>query len=1203
MGMRSPRVLGSVGAAIVVVSVGGSLVSARGPAAAPPAPPLDFVRDVEPVLSVSCVRCHGAATSDGDLRLDTREGLLQGGASGAAVVPGDAKGSLLYQRLVLENPKKRMPKKADPLTPAQIETMRRWIDEGAPWPDGAVVKEAPAASPPAATPSPLASHPTAALTEGPVLSFNKDVRPILADNCYTCHGPDRNRRQMGLRLDREEVAKSPLPSGNVAIVPGRPENSALIQRITNPDEQKRMPHISSGKDRLSAAQIETLRRWIEQGAEWQPHWSYIRPTRPAVPAVKRADWPKNPVDAFVLARIEKEGLAPSPEVGPRELLRRLSLDLTGLPPTPEELRAFLGDEAPGAYERQVDRLLASPHFGERMALYWLDLVRYADSAGYHSDNPRTVWRYRDYVIGAFNRNLPFDQFTAVQLAGDLLPDPSMEQRIASGYNRLLQTTEEGGAQPKEYRAIYLADRVRNASAVWLAATVGCAQCHDHKFDPYLAKDFYSFGAFFADVKEKPVGRREPDYLPDDRQRPVLEAVDAEIARLRKELEKSTPALEAAQERWEKTLAGQRGYSWTVLEPVAASSANGTRLLIQGNDFSLIATTASGPQPPRDTYTVSFKTALEGMTAFRLEARTFDELPKGGPGRDPEGGFVVSELVIKDAAGRKIPLRNATASTPLARAGARLSPAAAIDGRTSEGGWALLAADGLEHRLVVEAAQRVGTGEDVRRAKRSVSSAAPWQVDPAAVRSTTGGAERSAPHSEETTLTLVLHQNAGGNRTLGRFRLSATTDPWPVLTEPGPGITKEILEIAAKDRAERTKEQQESLTSFFRRVAPELASVRTGLRAAEMRKADLVKDVPQSLVSTAGEPEPVRLLPRGNWQDESGEVVAPAVPHFLPQIDTGGRRATRLDLARWLTAADNPLTARVFVNRLWKLFFGQGLARSLEDLGSQGEWPTHPELLDWLAVEFMESGWDVKRVVRTIVSSAAYRQTSRPSPELLDRDPANRLYGCQARFRLDAEMVRDNALAISGLLSSKMGGPSVHPYQPRGYWAYLNFPPREWDDSTGEDQYRRGIYTWWQRTFPQPSLVAFDAPSREECMAERTRSNVPQQALVLLNDPTYVEAARVFAERILREGGASFEGRLRWAYERALARAPREEEARILGDLLRKHAAQYRADPRSAALLVGAGLAPVPKDLDVVELAGWTSVARAILNLPEVITRS
>ena len=1163
--MGSRRVLRSAGGAIVVVGMAGALASAWAPTASPPAAPPDFARDVQPILAVSCVRCHRAARAEGGLRLDTREGLLEGGDSGGAVVRGDGKGSLLYERLMANDPEERMPQRAEPLAPAQVDALVRWIDDGAPWPDGAVVRMAPAARASIATPRPRAARMAGARADGPLVSFNKDVRPILADNCYACHGPDRNRRQRGLRLDREEVAKAPLPSRQVAIVPGSPERSELFRRITDPDEKRRMPHVSSGRDRLGAAQIETIRRWIEQGAEWEPHWSYISPTRPPVPAVKRADWPKNPVDAFVLAGIEKQGLSPSPEAAPGELLRRLSFDLTGLPPTPDEVRAFLADMTPGAYERQVDRLLASPRFGERMAAHWLDLVRYADSVGYHSDNARTVWRYRDFVIGAFNRNLPFDQFTAVQLAGDLLPDASMEQRIASGYNRLLQTTEEGGAQPKEYRAIYLADRVRNASTVWMAASLGCAQCHDHKFDPYLAKDFYSFGAFFADVKEKPVGRRDPDYLPDESQRPALEAVDAEIERLRRELERDTPELAAAQERWERTLGGKRRYSWTVLEPVEVSSTNGTRVLIQGNDFSVIATTASGPKPPRDTYTVRFKTALKGMTAFRLEARTFEELPRGGPGRDPQGGFVVSELVIQDAAGRKIPLRNATASTPIAGPGAPFSPGAAIDGTTSGGGWALLAADGLEHRLVVEAVEPVGTGD-------------------------------------ETTLTAVIHQNAGRLRTLGRFRLSATTDPWPVLTEPGREVTKDLLEIAAKDRASRTKEDQESLTKFHRQVAPELAAVRTALRAAEVRKEDLVKDIPQSLVTTAQEPEPVRILPRGNWLDESGEVVEPAVPHFLPEIETGGRRATRLDLARWLTSPDNPLTARVFVNRQWRLFFGQGLSRTLEDLGTQGEWPTHPELLDWLAVEFVESGWNMKHLVRTLVTSATYRQTSRASPELVERDPYNRLYARQARFRLDAEMVRDGALAISGLLSSRMGGPSVHPYQPRGYWAYLNFPPREWDDSTGEDQYRRGIYTWWQRTFPQPSLVAFDAPSREECVGERTRANVPQQALVLLNDPTYVEAARVFAERILREGGTRFDDRLRWTYERALARAPREEEARIAGDLLQRHGTQYRADPRSARRLVGAGLAPVPRDLDVVELAAWTSVARAILNLPEVITR-
>lgn len=1156
--MRHHRILRAAASAAILALLG-SLAS-RGAPQAGTSP--DFLRDVQPILANSCVRCHNAALAEGKLRLDARAGLLQGGASGKAVMPGNATGSQLYQRLMLDDPQRRMPRLADPLSPAQIETVRRWIDSGADWPEGMIVtmpEGASAARSSDRTPNPAFNQPA-----GPPLSFNRDVRPILADNCYSCHGPDRNRRQAGLRLDREEVAKAPLPSGQAAIVPGSSEKSALYQRVTDPDERKRMPHVSSGKERLNPAQIETLRRWIEQGAEWQAHWSYIAPAQPPLPAVKRADWPRNPLDAFILAAIEKQGLSPSAEADPQDLLRRLSFDLIGLPPTPDEMRAFLADKTPGAYERQVDRLLASPRFGERMALYWLDLVRYSDSVGYHSDNARPLWRYRDYVIEAFNRNLPFDRFTSEQLAGDLLPDATMQQKLASGYNRLLQTTEEGGAQPKEYRAIYLADRVRNASTVWMAATVGCAQCHDHKFDPYLSKDFYSFEAFFADVKEKPVGRRQPDYLPDEKQRSALGAVEAEVERLGKELRAaSSPALEAAQERWEKSLAGTRSYRWTALEPVEASSANGTWVLIQGNDFSIMASTAAGPKPPRDTYTVTFKTNLKGMTAFRLECRTFEELPKGGPGRDPDGGFVVSELQIKDGAGRPIPLRNATASTW--QADERFMPAAAIDGKTGDGGWALLAADGLDHRLVLEASEAVGG-------------------------------------AEETTLTAVIHQNAGLGRTLGRFRLAATTDSLPVRTDPGPEITREILQIAAIERDKRTSRQRENIAGFYRRIAPELATLRAQIRAAELRKQELLDEIPHSFITTTEEPQPVRILPRGNWLDESGEIVSPAVPHFLPQIDAGSRRATRLDLARWLTSRDNPLTARVFVNRQWKLFFGQGLCRTLEDFGSQGEWPTHPELLDHLAVEFMDSGWDVKRLVRTLVTSATYRQTSRASRERIERDPYNLVFARQTRIRLDAEMVRDNALAISGLLSNRMGGPSVRPYQPMGYWGFLNFPPREWENSTGEDQYRRGIYTWWQRTFPQPSLLAFDAPSREECVAERTRSNIPQQALVLLNDPSYVEAARVYAESILREGGATIESRLRWAYSRALTRAPRAEEVRILSELLWKHRNQYQANPQDARSLVNMGQAPAHKGLNVADLAGWTSVARTILNLPEVITR-
>jgi len=499
------------------------------------------------------------------------------------------------------------------------------------------------------------------------------------------------------------------------------------------------------------------------------------------------------------------------------------------------------------------------------------------------------------------------------------------------------------------------------------------------------------------------------------------------------------------------------------------------------------------------------------------------------------------MAVFDDAGRPVRLRNATAST--SERGKRSAPGNAIDGKSKGDGWALEAADGDSHRLVAETVTPLGT-------------------------------------EAETTLTVVLHQNRGGDRTLGRFRVSATTDPQPVRTQPGRDLTKEVLALAKKPAEERSKEQRETLARFYRSLAPALEASRSRLRAAELEKDAFVKEVPQSLVTVAQEPDSVRLLPRGNWLDDSGEVVLPDVPGFLPPLAKDGLRATRLDLARWLTSRENPLGARVLVNRLWKLYFGQGLSRTLEDLGSQGEWPTHPELLDWLAVELVDWGWNVKHVVRTLVTSQTYRQSSRASAELLERDPGNRLYARQSRLRLDAESVRDNALAVAGLLSEKVGGPSVHPYQPKGYWAYLNFPPREWDDSAGPEQHRRGLYTHWQRAFLHPSLLAFDAPTREECVGERTRSNVPQQALVLLNDPSYVEAARAFAARMLREGGKTNQQRLHWAYARALSRPPSAEEVRLLSELERKHRGRAKRD----------------------DLAGWTSVARAILNLPELITR-
>lgn len=743
------------------------------------------------------------------------------------------------------------------------------------------------------------------------ISFSQQIRPILADRCFTCHGPDEGTREADLRLDQRESATKQ------AIRPGRSADSLLIKRVTANHPDDRMPPPESKKPPLTPAEIELLRRWIDEGAVYDEHWAFVRPQRPPVPAAPDPAWAINAIDHFIAQKHRAEGLRPAPQADARTLVRRLHFDLVGLPPRPEDVEAFAADPSPAAYEKLVDRLLASPHFGERMAIYWLDVVRYGDTCGYHSDNHRDIWLYRDYVIEAFNSNKPFDQFTREQLAGDLLPGATRQQKIASGYNRLLLTTEEGGAQPKEYEAKYAADRVRNTATAWMGATMGCAQCHNHKYDPYTMRDFYSFAAFFADVKEKAVGRQEQTPMPTPEQAAELARLDAEIAALK-------------------------------------------------------------------------------------------------------------------------------------------------------------------------------------------------------------------AHADE------------------------------------PSKAK--------------------------------------LAEVQKRREALLQQIPTTLITESVPPRTVRILPRGNWQDASGEVVQPAVPAFLGKLETPGRRATRLDLANWLVARDNPMVARVFVNRVWKLLFGQGIARTLDDCGTQGARPTHPELLDWLAVEFVESGWNVKRLVKLMVMSRTYRQSSRGTAESLQKDPANLWLARQGRFRLDAELVRDNALAISGLLVPKVGGPSVKPYQPDGYWDFLNFPKRQYVPDPGENQYRRGLYTYWQRTLFHPSLQAFDAPSREESCPERARSNTPLQALVLLNDPTYVEAARVFAARLLRQGGASDAERVASAMRQALARNPTPDESRILLRLLEKHRQEYRHDEPAARALAQVGFAKAPEDIPPAELAAWTSVARTVLNLHETVTR-
>jgi hypothetical protein len=818
------------------------------------------------------------------------------------------------------------------------------------------------------------------------VEFNRDIRPFLSDTCFHCHGPDAHGRKAELRLDLREEALKPAESGEKPIVPGKPELSEAARRVLTNDKDDLMPPPKANKP-LTARQKELFKRWIEQGAEYQVHWSYAAPVKAAIPGGA------NGVDVLVQRRLAEIGLKPSPEADRRTLIRRLYWDLLGLPPKPEEVAAFVNDRSPKAYETLVERVLANPHYGERMAIGWLDVVRFADTNGYHSDNPRNVWPYRDWVIQAFNENKRFDRFTLEQLAGDLLPDANSQTRVASAFNRLLLSTEEGGAQAKDYESRMLTDRVRAVGAAWMGQTTGCTQCHDHKFDPLTMRDFYSLGAFFADIKEPIIGRREDGMVvATPAQEQQLEKLDAALAVAKKKLNAVQPRLDAEQKEWEAAAAGT----------------------------------------------------------------TLPEL----------------------------------------RDGAKVADA------------------------------------DVQRAKKAAAA-------------------------------------------------------------------------LTKDAKARKKADTDAIRDYFlNRVTKQFAEERAGFAKAEKERSALYDSLPKCLVSESmPQHRTVRILPRGNWMDDSGEIVRAALPVFLAKPKADNRDLTRLDLAQWLVSRDNPLTARTVMNRIWAQFFGVGISRVLSDLGAQGEPPVNGPLLDWLACEFMDSGWDMKHMVRTIVTSRTYKQVSTADAKALADDPENRELARQSRFRVDAELVRDNALSISGLLVPKIGGPSVKPYQPERYWENLAFPAREYQNDAGASQYRRGLYTWWQRTFLHPSLLAFDAPSREECAAERNRSNIPQQALVLLNDPSYVEASRAFAARILNECHGTAEQRIKWAWQQALQRDPDVDEMKTMATLLDKQLAEYRQDATAAEEMLKTGLTPVPPSLDKSELAAWTHIARVLLNLHESITRS
>lgn len=1031
------------------------------------------------------------------------------------------------------------------------------------------------------------------------VSFNRDIRPIMADTCFRCHGPDKNTRMANLRLDIREEALKPALSGAIPIVPGDPDKSAIVQRIFATKPALLMPPKYSHKE-LTEKQKQTIRQWVVEGARYEGHWAFQPVSRPPVPAVRGII--RNPIDAFVQARLAQEGLKPSPEADRRTLIRRVSLDLTGLPPTPEEMEAFVNDRSSDAYEKVVDRLLASPRFAEKQAMHWLDAVRYADTCGFHGDNVFPAWPYRDYVLKAFRDNKPFDQFTREQLAGDLLPEATREQLVASAYNRLNRTSAEGGIQPKEYLAKYASDRVRTTSSVWLGITMGCAECHDHKFDPMTAKDFYSMKAFFADIEETGlVPDKGPNAwgtklaLPDEHQARKLRELDERLSEASFRLSAAVwPLLErrAELERELKRRLDAGELAWRFQRPVHAASENGAQLRIyneelvtaQVNERASIVTkeipgnglvVASGPNPDNETYIVKLKPGPGTWTALGIEVVQDESLPGARVARGADR-FVLTGVEVEVSGQGRAPLILATSnlSPPIPD----LPDMAAIDGNPKTGWGMSRYGEVRSPFLALRFWEKIVTGPD-------------------------------------TELTVRLRHDSDYRRaTIGRFRLalSAAEHSWPG-GDPTPpnsegskegamGVPDEVAKALAKAEADRNQEERQAIWDYLVWASPLTLRELAEFARLEAERSLLDSAIPRVVVTRATTPAETRILPRGNWMDDSGEIVEPAIPEFLGKLETNGRRATRLDLANWIVSKENPLTARVFVNRMWRQFFGTGLSKVLDDLGSQGEWPTHPELLDWLASEFMD-GWDVKRLLRTIVLSHTYRQASRGNPEAEMRDPDNRLLARQSRMRVDAEIVRDIALSVSGLLVEEFGGPSVRPYQPEGYLAALNFPKREYAESRGKDLYRRGLYTLWQRTFLHPSLAAFDAPSREECTVNRVSSNTPLQALVLLNDPIYVEAARVFAEHILRHGGESIERKIDWAFLRATGRRPNAEERSILRGLYDRNLQRFQREPAAALEFISAGEAPAAGGVRVPELAAMMTVARAILNTHETITRN
>ena len=1030
----------------------------------------------------------------------------------------------------------------------------------------------------------------------PPISFNRDILPILSNNCFACHGPDEKKRETKFHFDTKEGAFAK-PG---VIEPGNAAESLLIEMITHPDPTERMPPADSGHA-LTDRQIELLRRWIDEGAKWDTHWAFTAPVRAEPPAVRQTGWGRNPIDQFILSRLEREGLKPSAEADKITLLRRVTYDLTGLPPTPAEVDSFLADRTPDAYERRVDALLQSPRYGERMAMPWLDAARYADTHGYHIDSLRGMWPWRDWVINAFNRNLPFDQFIIEQLAGDQLPNATREQKVASGFNRNHMINFEGGAIADEYQVEYVVDRVEATSTAFMGLTMGCARCHTHKYDPITHKEFYQFFAFFNNVPERGLdgstGNAVPFLLlPTAAQQTKLDELDAAIKA--KETILADAAVAPVQAEWERSFAdklapidrdglvahyeldgnfsdisGRYQHGRTVIgDPTFDAGQIGRAVTFDGDTEVTFGNVGSFDRGDRFSLAVwlrgrgnqpmSVLQKIEDANRRRGYEWRLDDIVLVGIQR---WAARMTIAMASDTPGSRIEIR----TRERLRLGDWYHVALTYDGSGKASGLFLYVDGKLFETDVIKntLAGPIGTDAALRLGSKTLGLPFVGQIDDLRLYNRT-----LTPEQIEQ---IALHYQ-----------------PRVVLS----GVT-----------GKRSKEEAEEVREYFLTyAAPEaLRTAHAELKTLRAERLEYEKGIPSAMVmSETAKPRETFVLARGDYRNHT-EKVEPGVPAMLPPLAKDAPRS-RLTLARWLVDPAHPLTARVAVNRFWQMYFGFGIVKTQEDFGVQGEPPVHPELLDWLATEFIQTKWDVRAMQRLIVTSATYRQASNATPASLEKDPDNRLLARGPRMRLPAEMIRDTALAASGLLNGEIGGPSVLPYQPKGLWEEMafgeGFSAQSYEQSHGKDLYRRGMYTFWKRTVPPASMATFDAPDREKCTARRALTNTPLQALVLMNDPTYVEASRALAQRTLLEGGRDEKQRVEYAFRLATARKPTGKEAGVLRHLLKARLSEFQKDRGSAVKLLGVGESARDTRLDASELAAWTTVASAILNLDETITK-